>query len=219
MLPRSFVLCGACVSATGRRSFVLPRSCLVVRGPATLPLVASEREGLGPWGCPRSLSSLGHTVRPRRVGLRPLLHRSLRAARLVVGGRAPVRLACNAPGSFLSAYGFCCLRTGLLPASDTCLQTGLHSIRPRAVASRFALAHCETARHAARSGGIESLSARFCINIKGAQKLLRSTSRGEHYWGSKAELQQHSRPPQHAVVARRASYTSQRSCAVPASVG
>ena len=52
MLPRSFVLCGACVSATGRRSFVLPRSCLVVRGPATLPLVASEREGLGPWGLP-----------------------------------------------------------------------------------------------------------------------------------------------------------------------
>ena len=68
MLPRSFVLCGACVSATGRRSFVLPRSCLVVRGPATLPLVASEREGLGPWGCPRSLSSAGSHGTPAARG-------------------------------------------------------------------------------------------------------------------------------------------------------
>ena len=81
-----FVLCGCVgrVSATGRRSFVLPRSCLVVRGPATLPLVASEREGLGPWGCPRSLSS----ARPRGT---PAARGAASAAPPVASGSATRR--------------------------------------------------------------------------------------------------------------------------------
>ncbi len=48
--------------------------------------------------CYQGLVSLSSArSRPRRVGLRPLLHWPRSAARLVVGGRAPVRLACNAP--------------------------------------------------------------------------------------------------------------------------
>ena len=49
MLPRSFVLCGACVSATGRRSFVLPRlSC----GAGLRLCHWSRALGLCPWGLP-----------------------------------------------------------------------------------------------------------------------------------------------------------------------
>ena len=110
MLPRSFVLCGACVSATGRRSFVLPRSCLVVRGPATLPLVASEREGLGPWGCPRSLSSAGSHGTPAARG-------AASAAPPVASGSATRRRRARAgpfgvqrAGQLLCGRGFCRVR-------------------------------------------------------------------------------------------------------------
>ena len=141
--------------------------------------------GAAPGLCP----PLGHTVRPRRVGLRPLLHWPRSAARLVVFGRAPVRLACNAPAAF-------CRHTGFVDCGWVFFRRQARVSRPFCTAfgpalwlgyEQLCLAHCESLHStAARSGGIEKVSARFCINIKGAQKLLRSTSRGEQYWRSTA---------------------------------
>ena len=128
MLPRSLYFVGAWarVSATGRFG---------VRGLGSL----GAAPGLGP--------PPGHAVRPRRVGLRPLFHRSLRAARLVAGGRAPVRLACNAPAAFVG------IRVLLIADGSS---YGVRHVSPDRFAQRsgprcgltsscsFALAHCES---------------------------------------------------------------------------
>ena len=95
--------------------------------------------GAAPGLCP----PLGHTVRPRRVGLRPLLHWPRSAARLVVFGRAPVRLACNAPAALFH-------RAGLLVADGSSLGDmplfPLCTVRSAVgrPAVQLALAHCES---------------------------------------------------------------------------
>ena len=138
-------------------------------------------------GCPGLGPPPGHAVRPRRVGLRPLLHWPRSAARLVVGGRAPVRLACNAPRQLVG------IRVLLIADGSS---FGVRHVSPDQFAQRsgprcgltsscsFALAHCESCT-APRGVAVElKASPHDSASISRCSKLLRSTSRAEHYWRS-----------------------------------
>ena len=188
MLPRSFVLCGACVSATGRRSFVLPRSCLVVRGPATLPLVASEREGLGPWGCPRSLSSAGSHGTPAARG-------AASAAPPVASGSATRRRRARAGPFGVQRAGSFLFLTGFVDCGRLFSRRQTHVYRPVWTAFRpasrrqscFALAHCESCTAAPRRVAVELKASRH--DSASISKVLKSCCGPRVEWSTTGGVQ------------------------------
>ena len=137
-------------------------------------------------GCPRSLSSARSRGTPAARG-------AASAAPPAASGSATRRRRARA-GPFgvqragqLFVTGFVdCGRVFSRRQTRAPDRFGLAFGSTRTAFEQLSFALWQTVRlcTAARSGGIESVSARFCINIKGAQKLLRSTSRVEHYWRS-----------------------------------
>ena len=172
MLPLYFEGAWARVSATGRFG---------ARGLGSL----GAAPGLGP--------PPGHAVRPRRVGLRPLLPWPRRAAtrrRRARAGPFGVQRA----GQLLCGRGFCRVR---LRRARPCFGARhmsldrLRTVRIRAVVGQddcFVLCSgsVSTACCTAGSGGIPTLSAARSHQSHLNSELLRTTSRGELYWQSTA---------------------------------
>ena len=166
--------------------------------------------GAAPGLCP----PLGHTVRPRRVGLRPLLPWPRRAARLVVGGarrsvwRATRRAAFCRHTGFVDC-GWVFFRRQTRVSRPVCTAFG-PALRPP-YEQPFALAHCESCT-APRGVAVElKASPHDSASISRCSKAAAVHESGR---ALVAEVQSCSKrqPPQ-------CCHAKRDSCAVSASVG
>ena len=194
---------------------MLPRSCLVVRGPAPLPLVASEREGQGPWGCPRSLSSAGSHGTPAARGAASAVPRASS------GSATRRRRARAGPfGVQRARQLFVGIRVLLIADGSS---FGVRHVSPDRFAQRsgprcgltsscsFALAHCESCT-APRGVAVELKASRH--DSASISRCSKAAAVHESGRALVAEVQSCSKrqPPQ-------CCHAKRDSCAVSASVG